>query len=107
MGKMLFDDGLSITEKQLVSIGDYGNFNPGTVLQGHSLEQGLFKAEPIHLGNHCCLEPNAFVHYGVDIGAGARIGTDAFVMKGEQISAGAYWCGNPAQPADRRAVSLP
>lgn len=39
----------------------------------------------------------AFIHYGVSIGDGVEIAPDSFVMKGEEIPAGARWGGNPAQ----------
>jgi hypothetical protein len=49
----------------------------------------------------------SFVHYGVTVEAGAVVGPAAFVMKGEQVPAGAFWAGNPAEPADRPLLDLP
>lgn len=96
-GKMVFDDGLGMTERTLVEIGDYCNFNTRSILQSHSLEQGRYKSDLIRVGNQCSIEPNAFIHYGVKIGDNAVIGTDSFVMKGETVEPNAIWRGNPAR----------
>lgn len=96
-GKKVFDDGLHISEKTLVEIGDYCNFNASSVLQSHSLEQGRFKCDYIKVGDYCSVESNAFIHYGATIGDHAVIGMDSFVMKGEVVESGSVWRGNPAQ----------
>ena len=96
-GKMVFDDGLYVSEKTLVTLGDYCNCNLHSVLQGHSLEQGRYKSGYIKVGNQCTIEANAFVHYGVTVGDNVRIGPDSFVMKGETLERGEIWRGNPAR----------
>jgi carbonic anhydrase/acetyltransferase-like protein (isoleucine patch superfamily) len=68
VGRQLFDDGASIVEKTMTTLGDQ-----------------------VTLGER------AFVHYGVQVGAQARIAPESFVMKGEQLEAGSRWQGNPAQ----------
>jgi acetyltransferase-like isoleucine patch superfamily enzyme len=40
----------------------------------------------------------AFIHYGVTIADHAMIATDAFLMKGEEVTPGTRWSGNPARP---------
>ena len=97
IGKRVFDDGCSISEPTLVSIGDDCTLNSGTVLQSHSMEDGIFKSDHITVGAGCTLAPGAFVHYGVTIGDGASLGTDSFLMKGEEIPTHARWRGNPAR----------
>ncbi|HEX4250489.1 MAG TPA: aminotransferase class III-fold pyridoxal phosphate-dependent enzyme, partial [Pseudonocardia sp.] len=48
------------------------------------------------LGSGVTLGVNALVHYGVTIGDGAVLDADAFLMKGEQVTAHTWWSGNPA-----------
>ncbi len=96
-GKMVFDDGFAASEKTLVTIGDYCNINEHSVLQAHSLEDGVYKSDTITVGNRCTLEPGAFVHYGVTVDDGVTILIDSFVMKGEHPVTGTVWGGNPAQ----------
>ena len=97
VGKKLFDDGLYVSEKTLVEIGDYCNFNIHSVLQSHSLEDGIYKSDKIKVGHRCSIECNAFIHYGVTIDHDVVIHADAFVMKGETLSEHSTWGGNPAK----------
>ncbi|HEY0813613.1 MAG TPA: Pls/PosA family non-ribosomal peptide synthetase [Pseudonocardia sp.] len=98
IGKRLFDDGCGITEKTLVSIGDDVILSAGSVLQAHSMEDGIFKADDITIGHGCTVGTGAFIHYGVTIGDHAVIAADAFLMKGEQVAPSTLWSGNPARP---------
>ena len=86
-----------MTDRTLVTIGDDAVLNAGSVIQCHSQEDGTFKSAGITVGAGACLDVGAFVHYGAVVGDGARIGCDAFLMKGEEVPAGAVWEGNPAR----------
>jgi non-ribosomal peptide synthetase-like protein len=97
VGKRLFDDGCGIPERTLVSIGDHCTLNSGSVIQGHSMEDGIFKADHIRLDDEVTLGVGALVHYDVSIGAGAELLADSFLMKGEGVPAAARWGGNPAR----------
>ena len=97
VGKKLFDDGCGMTEKALVTIGDYCTLNDGCELQAHSLEEGVFKSDHIVVGNGCTVGVQGFVHYGTVVGDNALIDADSFLMKGEVVDAGAVWQGNPAR----------
>jgi len=97
LGKMVFDDGCVFVDKTLTTVGDYANLNELSVLQGHSLEEGVFKADTILIGNGCSLGPGAFIHYGVKIGDNVVIDADSFVMKGESADSNTTWRGNPAK----------
>jgi non-ribosomal peptide synthetase-like protein len=103
LGRMVFDDGCVFVDKTLVQVGDYANLNDSSVLQGHSLEEGVFKSDHIVVGNGCSLGAGAFVHYGVRIGDHVVIDPDSFVMKGESADANTIWRGNPAKVVGRRS----
>jgi non-ribosomal peptide synthetase-like protein len=96
LGKMVFDDGMYVSEKTLVKIGDYCNLNESAVLQSHSLEQGIYKSGYIRIGDCCSIECNAFLHYGCTIGNNVVIALDSFIMKGENVESNSTWWGNPA-----------
>ncbi|MFE2013588.1 Pls/PosA family non-ribosomal peptide synthetase [Streptomyces sp. NPDC059491] len=100
VGKGVFDDGCSLPERSMVTIGAGSTLNAGSVVQCHSQEDGAFKSEPSVLGPDTTLGVGAFVHYGVEIGARALLETDSFLMKGETVPDGGRWAGNPAHPAD-------
>jgi non-ribosomal peptide synthetase-like protein len=97
IGRKVFDGGCSITDRTLTQIDDYANLNEGSVLQAHSLEEGVFKSDHIRIGAGSTLGPGAFVHYGVNMGRHVVLDADSFLMKGEILDASTHWCGNPAR----------
>ena len=46
IGRRVFDDGCCIAERTLVTIGDDCTLNAGSVIQCHSMEDGIFKSRP-------------------------------------------------------------
>ncbi|MFJ3584956.1 Pls/PosA family non-ribosomal peptide synthetase [Streptomyces sp. NPDC090127] len=100
IGKRVFDDGCSLPERAMVTIGDGCTLNAGSVVQCHSQEDGAFKSEPSRLGAGATLGVGAFVHYGVAVGARAFLAADCFLMKGETVPDDGRWVGNPARPAE-------
>jgi non-ribosomal peptide synthetase-like protein len=96
LGRRVFDDGCFLPERTLVTIGDDCTLNAGSVVQCHSQEDGAFKSDRTTIGAGATLGTGAFVHYGVTIGDGAVLAADCFLMKGEQVPPHARWGGNPA-----------
>ncbi|MBI3703755.1 MAG: amino acid adenylation domain-containing protein [Rhizobiales bacterium] len=97
IGRKVYDGGCCITDRTLTQIGDYSNLNEGSVLQSHSLEEGVFKSDHIRLAEGCTLGAAAFVHYGVIMGERAVLDADSFLMKGEVLDPHSCWRGNPAK----------
>jgi non-ribosomal peptide synthetase-like protein len=97
IGRRVFDDGCSITERTLVSIGDGCTLNAGTIIQCHSQEDGAFKSDHATIGAGVTLGVNTLVHYGTTIGDQAQLAADTFLMKGEEVPPHARWGGNPAR----------
>ena len=97
IGRRVFDDGLWVTERTLVVIGDHCTFNAGSGIQSHSQEDGAFKSDVSTVGAGVTFGVGAFVHYGVTIGDGAVLAPDTFLMKGEEVPPQEYWGGNPAR----------
>jgi non-ribosomal peptide synthetase-like protein len=107
VGKRVFNDGCGIPERSLVTIGDDCTLNEMSTIQCHSQEDGTFKSDYSTLGSNVTLGTGSHVHYGVTIGDGAELTTDCFLMKGEQVPAGARWGGNPAHEIrDRQPVAV-
>jgi non-ribosomal peptide synthetase-like protein len=97
IGRRVFNDGCGMPERSLVTIGDDCTLNETSTIQCHSQEDGIFKSDYSTLGCNVTLGTGSHVHYGVTIGEGAELTTDCFLMKGEQVPAGARWGGNPAR----------
>jgi non-ribosomal peptide synthetase-like protein len=112
IGRKVYDGGCSITDRTLTQVDDYANLNEGSVLQAHSLEEGVFKSDYIRIGSGSTLGAGAFVHYGVSMGDHVVLDADSFLMKGEVLDPHTRWRGNPAtllsgDPArDRTADSV-
>ncbi|PBC60985.1 peptide synthetase [Streptomyces sp. Tue6028] len=96
VGRRVFDDGCTLVERTLVSIGDDCTLNAASVIQSHSQEDGAFKSDYATLGRGVTLGVGAFVHYGTVVGDQAQLDADTFLMKGEEVPPGARWGGNPA-----------
>ena len=96
IGRRVFDDGCTIVDKSLVTIGDDCVLNAGSVVQPHSQEDSAFKSDRITIGSGCTLGVGSHVHYGVTLGDGASLGPHSFLMKGEEVPPNAHWSMNPA-----------
>jgi non-ribosomal peptide synthetase-like protein len=97
IGRMVFDDGVHISDRTLTTIGDRSVFNQWSRIMCHSLEDGTFKSDRTTIGAGCTIGVAAFVHYGVTMSDDAVLAADAFLMKGEYVPPHARWGGNPAR----------
>ena len=104
IGRRVFDDGCSIIEPSLVSVGSDCTLAAGSIIQCHSLEDGAFKSDYTVIGAGCSIGSAAFVHYGVTMREGSALDADSFLMKGEHVPPGARWGGNPATERGWRAL---
>jgi len=59
IGRRVFDDGCAIPERTLVTIGDHCTLNAGSVIQCHSMEDGIFKSDRTVLEDGCTLGTGA------------------------------------------------
>ncbi|MGI5132323.1 Pls/PosA family non-ribosomal peptide synthetase [Pseudonocardia sp. CA-107938] len=96
VGRRLFDDGLGLTERSLVTIGDHCSMNDRSLIQCHSQENDAFKSDRVVVGSNVTVGVSAFIHYGTRLGDGSIIEADSFVMKGEETGSFTRWGGNPA-----------
>jgi non-ribosomal peptide synthetase-like protein len=106
VGKRLFDDGVSMSEKNIVTLGDDVTLNVGSVLQCHSQEDYAFKCDGITIGSGCTVGVAAFVHYGVTMGDNSVLAADSFLMKGEEVPPNSRWGGNPAREMPEAPVPV-
>jgi non-ribosomal peptide synthetase-like protein len=106
LGARVFDDGCTIIEKTLTTVGDGCALNAGSRLQSHSQEDGAFKSDHIVIGAGCTLGVSSLVHYGVTMGEGAVLAPDSFLMKGEDVPPYARWGGNPAREIDDNRATV-
>jgi non-ribosomal peptide synthetase-like protein len=96
VGRRVYDDGASIPEKTMVTVGDDAVLNARSALWCHTLEDGAFKSDRLTVGVGAALGVGAFVLYGAVVGDGAVLDADSFVLKGEEVAPATRWAGNPA-----------
>jgi len=106
IGCMVFDDGCVITEHTLAAIGDEANLNEASVVQSHSLEEGVFKSDNIVVEAGCAIGAGALVHYGVTMRQNTVLDAGSFLMKGEITPPDSHWGGNPASVNAHAARSV-
>jgi non-ribosomal peptide synthetase-like protein len=97
VGKCLYDEGMDIPEKTIVSIGDHATLNGGSIIQCHSLEDGVFKMDGTTVRDGVTVGVGAFIHYGITLEDGAEVEADSFLMKGTEVPPGGRYGGNPAR----------
>jgi non-ribosomal peptide synthetase-like protein len=97
LGKKVFDDGFQFNEYSLIEIGDYTNLNVEGLIQGHTLEEAVFKSDYVKIGAGCTVGCAANIHYGVTLGDYVVLDPNSFMMKGEIADDDTTWRGNPAR----------
>jgi non-ribosomal peptide synthetase-like protein len=102
IGRKVFDDGANLYDKTLIEIGDQANLNVASVVQCHTLEDGVFKSERVVVGAGSTIGCAAYVLYGANIGKNAVLEPNACLLKGETIPRDEVWHGNPARSARRQ-----
>jgi len=96
IGRRVFDDGCSIIERTLTSVGSDCTLGAGSIVHCHSLEDRTFKSDHVTIGDGCTVGVGAWILYGTIMGDGSLLDTDSFLMKGEHVPPDALWRGNPA-----------
>ena len=98
IGRRVFDDGCSLTERTLVTHRRRLHAQRGQH-RSSATRRRTAPSSPTtsRIGAGCTLGVGAFVHYGVTMGDGAVLAADSFLMKGEEVPPDARWGGNPAR----------
>ncbi|CAF3973115.1 unnamed protein product [Adineta steineri] len=87
---------LSITDYDLMTIGDDVRLNEGTQIQGHSFEQRILKLAPVSIGNSCVLMSGSIVMAGCKLMGNNRLYPGTLIMKNDQLPSNTHWKGVPA-----------
>jgi non-ribosomal peptide synthetase-like protein len=99
IGHRVYLETTSLTEFDLVRVGDDAAVGGLTLLQTHLFEDRVMKMSAVVLGAGCTVGPRSVVLYDAEVGAGAELDALSLVMKGETLPADTRWRGIPARPA--------
>ena len=74
LGKRLFDDGHSMAEKNIISLGDDVTLNAGSYIQVHTQEDYAFKCEGTTVGSGVTFGVGVGTTVGSAVGIGVGLG---------------------------------
>lgn len=94
VGKDVYMETLTMEETDLHDIGDGAVILDGSGLDSHTVEGRTWKIDDIKVGQGAIIETNAIVLKGATLAAGAQVGALSTVMANEEVPAG-LWLGAP------------
>jgi non-ribosomal peptide synthetase-like protein len=95
VGRDIWCDTLTITEFDMVTIGDGCAINRRACIETHLFHDRLMRIGPIRLGAGSSVGPSTAVLPDTVLGEGCCIGGRSVVLRGEEFSAGTRWHGAP------------
>ena len=98
IGKRVFLDSTDMTEFDLVTIGDEAELNQDCGGQTHLFEDRIMKMGALLVQPRATIGGRTILLYSSEVGAGATVGPQSLLMKGETLPPGTRWQGNPVQP---------
>ncbi len=99
IGKRVYMDTTSLTEFDLISIGDDVCLNQDSVVQTHLFEDREMKTDRIAIGDGVSVGSRAIVLYDSAVHAGTTLDDLSLVMRGESLPADGTFRGVPARRA--------
>lgn len=84
-----------MTEPELVTIGDNTSIDDASVI-AHINTRGVFKLNPLVIGNNCVLKSNCRLLSGASMEDGSILLEHTLVLAGESVDADTVWQGWPS-----------
>jgi non-ribosomal peptide synthetase-like protein len=114
-GRDIWCDTLTITEFDMVTIGDGCAINRRACIETHLFHDRLMRIGPIRLGAGASVGPSTAVLPDTILGEGCCVGGRSVVLRGEELFAGTRWHGAPVTamttpqpgPSADRGASVP
>ncbi len=95
VGRDVWCETLTITEFDVVQLGDGCVVNRYACVETHLFHDRLLRIGPATLGPGSTLGPSACLLPDTVLGAGARVGGRSVVLRGEELPPGTSWHGAP------------
>merc|ERR1711991_624332 len=84
-----------MTEPELVTIGDNTSIDDASII-AHINTRGVFKLNPLVIGNNCVLKCNCRLLSGASMEDGSVLLEHTLVLAGESVDADTVWQGWPS-----------
>jgi non-ribosomal peptide synthetase-like protein len=98
IGRRVWLNTTTLTEFDLVEIGDDAMVGEGADPQTHLFEDRVMKMSLVKIGARASVGARSVVLYDAEVGPGASLDAFSLVMKGEVLPAESRWRGIPARP---------
>ncbi len=86
----------ALTDLSLIEIGDRATIGGSASIIGHYGQGGYLVVAPVKIGADATIGLRASVMAGVEVGEGAKVLSNSFVLPNTKIPAGETWGGVPA-----------
>ena len=103
VGKRVFINTLSISDHNLLVLGDDVVIGADVHISGHTVEDGMLKTAGVRVGSRVTIGLGSAIDIDVNIGDGCQIGALTLVPKHTRIDADAVYVGIPARKLSDRA----
>ncbi|CAF3886038.1 unnamed protein product [Adineta steineri] len=94
---VIIPDVSSVSDHNLVTIGDHVRLNINADISGHTFEQRIYKLAPVTVGNSCVLMSGSMAMPGCKLMGNNRLYPFTLVMKNDLLQPNTQWKGLPAQ----------
>jgi non-ribosomal peptide synthetase-like protein len=98
IGRRVWLNSTSLTEFDLVHIGDDAAIGEQGDMLTHLFEDRVMKMSHVRIGAGARVGTRSVVLYDAEVGAGAVLDAYSLVMKGEVLPPASHWRGIPARP---------
>jgi len=103
IGKRVFINTLSISDHNLLVLGDDVVIGADVHISGHTVEDGMLKTAGVRVGSRVTIGLGSAIDIDVNIGDGCQIGALTLVPKHTRLDADAVYVGIPARKLSDRA----
>jgi len=103
VGKRVFINTLSISDHNLLVLGDDVVIGADVHISGHTVEDGMLKTAGVRVGSRVTIGLGSAIDIDVNIGDGCQIGALTIVPKHTRLDADAVYVGIPARKLSDRA----
>jgi acetyltransferase-like isoleucine patch superfamily enzyme len=105
IGKGVYINSLSISDHNLLAMGDGVVIGEGVHLSGHTVEGGVVNTGYVRLGDGVTVGLGSMVGIGVEAGDRCQIGALSVVPKNMKLERGAIYAGVPVRRIERGSPS--
>ncbi|MBU6376637.1 MAG: hypothetical protein KGQ59_11615 [Bdellovibrionales bacterium] len=103
LGSGVYINSTAVVDPSLIEMGDHVTIGGTASIMAHYSQGGFLVISPVKIGARATIGLRAVLMGGVEVGEGAKVLANSFVLPNTKIPAGETWGGIPAAPVDLAA----